>query len=190
MEKSSSETSSQKIRGELLMRYSVKIDDKEFDIDIEYKSEKYYATINGKEVIIESHQLADSRSIMLLNNKSFEVDVRSNGYDNAKTVFVLGQEIPVEIENYNLAQLKKKAGMSSTAKMDLSLKAPMPGLVLEFKVAVGDTVKKGDPLVIIEAMKMENVIKASGDAVIESIAIDAGQSVEKGDLILEFAKNE
>ncbi len=172
------------------MRYSVKIEDKEFDIHIEYKSEKYIATIDGKEVLVDSHKLGESRSIMLLNNKSFEVDVRSNGYDNSKTVFVLGQEIPVEIENYNLAQLKKKAGMSSSTKMDLTLKAPMPGLILEFKVSVGDSVKKGDPLVIIEAMKMENVIKAAGDAVVKSISAESGQSVEKGDLILEFESDE
>ncbi len=168
------------------MRYFVKIEDREFDIEIEYKSEKYYATINGKEVIIDSHKLGESRSIMLLNNKSFEVDVRSNGYDSSKTVFVLGQEIPVEIENYNLAQLKKKAGMSSSAKMDLTIKAPMPGLILELKVAVGDSVKKSDPLVIIEAMKMENVIKSSGEGVIKNIIVENGQSVEKGDTILEF----
>ena len=168
------------------MRYFVKIENKEFDIDIKYKSEKYYATINGKEVVIDSHRLGESRSIMLINNLSFEVDVRSNGYDRSKSVFVLGQEISVEIENYNLAQLKKKAGMSSSAKMDLTLKAPMPGLILELKKAVGDSVKKGDPLVIIEAMKMENVIKASGDGIIKSIKVENGQSVEKGDMILEF----
>ncbi len=61
------------------MRYFVKIENKEFDIDIKYKSEKYYATINGKEVVIDSHKLGESRSIMLINNLSFEVDVRSNG---------------------------------------------------------------------------------------------------------------
>ena len=168
------------------MRYLVKIENKEFDIDITYKSEKYIALINGKEIIVESHTLGESQSIMFLNNKSFEVDVRSNGYDTSKTVFVLGQEIPVEIENYNLAQLKKTAGMNSKAKMETTLKAPMPGLILECKVAVGDSVKKGDPLVIIEAMKMENVIKAAGDATIKKISVTNGKSVEKGDLILEF----
>lgn len=172
------------------MRYLVKIEDKEFDIDIIYKSEKYVATIDGKEVVIDSHNLGDSRSIMLIDNSSFEVDVRSNGYDSSKTVFVLGQEIRVDIENYNLAQLKKTAGMSIGSKMESNLKAPMPGLVLELKVSAGDTVQKGDPLVIIEAMKMENVIKASGDSVIKSIAVTNGKSVEKGDILLEFDTNE
>lgn len=168
------------------MRYLVKIEDKEFDIDISYKSENYIANVNGKEIIVESHKLGESQSIMLIDNNSFEVDVRSNGYDTSKTVFVLGEEIPVEIENYNLAQLKKTAGMNSKPKMDKTLKAPMPGMILELKVAVGDAIKKGDPLVIIEAMKMENVIKASGEATIKKIAINNGQSVEKGDLLLEF----
>lgn len=168
------------------MRYMVKVDDKEFDVDIEYRSEKYYAKINNKEVEIIANKLGESRSIMLMNGLSFEVDVRSDGYDSAKTVFVLGQEIPVEIENYNLAQLKKTAGMSSGGKMETTLKAPMPGMILDMKVSVGDTVKKGDPLVIIEAMKMENILKSAGDGTIKEIHVSKGNSVEKDDKILEF----
>lgn len=168
------------------MRYMVKVDDKEFDVDIEYRSEKYFAKINGKEVEIIANKLGESRSIMLMNGLSFEVDVRSNGYDSSKTVFVLGQEIPVEIENYNLAQLKKTAGMSSGKKMETVLKAPMPGMILDVKVSPGDTVKKGDPLIIIEAMKMENILKAAGDGTIKQIYVSSGKSVEKDDKILEF----
>lgn len=169
-----------------MTRYLVIIDDKEFDIELEYKSEKYTAVINGKEVVIESHLLGENRSIIFVDGKSLEVDVRSNGYDSTRTVFILGQEIPVTIENYNLAQLKKTAGMSSKKKMDKILKAPMPGLVLELKKSKGSKVKKGEPLLIIEAMKMENVIKASGDGVIKEIAVKAGQSVEKDDQLMEF----
>ena len=168
------------------MRYLVHVGETEFDIDIEYRSEKYYARINGKDVEISANKLGDSRSIMLMNGLSFEVDVRSDGYDAEKSVFVLGQEIPVEIENYNLAQLKKTAGMSSVSKMETTLRAPMPGMILDVKVARGDVVKKGDPLVIIEAMKMENIIKATGDGTIKAISVTAGKSVEKDDTILEF----
>lgn len=167
-------------------RYLVKIEDREYDIELEYRSEKYYAVINGREVEIECNTLGESRSIMLLDGVSLEVDVRTNGYDTSRNIFMLGHEIPVEIENYNLAQLKKAAGYSSGAKMDTKIKAPMPGLVLDVKVNAGDSVKKGDPLLIIEAMKMENIIKSSGEGVIKKIAVKAGQSVEKDDLMVEF----
>lgn len=167
-------------------RYLVKIDDTEYDIELTYRSEKYYAIINGREMEVNCTKLGESRSIMLIDDKSLEVDIRSNGYDQSKTAFILGQEIPVEIENYNLAQLKKTAGMSGESTMSKQLKAPMPGLVLVIKAAVGDSVKKGDPLIIIEAMKMENIIKASGDGVIKNIAVEDGQSVEKDIVLMEF----
>ena len=167
-------------------RYLVKIENSEYDINLEYRSEKYYAVINGREVEIDCTKLGESRSILLIDGQSLEVDVRANGYDSSRTAFIRGQEIPVEIEDYNLAQLKKTAGMSSQSKMDSVLKAPMPGLILDVKVQPGEAVTKGKPLVIIEAMKMENIIKASGNGTVKSITVKKGESVEKDDKLLEF----
>ena len=62
----------------------------------------------------------------------------------------------------------------------------MPGLIYEIKVKVGDEVKKGDVLLILVAMKMENAIKAIGDGIVKSIKTNIGDSVEKGRLIIEF----
>jgi biotin carboxyl carrier protein len=67
-----------------------------------------------------------------------------------------------------------------------TIKAPMPGLVLQVSVEVGQSVQKGDTLLILEAMKMENVIKAAGDAVIKHIHAKQGAAVEKGQLLLEM----
>jgi len=67
------------------------------------------------------------------------------------------------------------------------LKAPMPGLVLNILVKVGDTVRKNDPLLVLEAMKMENLIKAPGDAVVTQVHAVQGRAVEKGQLLLSFA---
>ncbi len=61
--------------------------------------------------------------------------------------------------------------------------APMPGKILDIKVNVGDTVKKGSVIVILEAMKMENEIVASSDGVVASINVSKNQSVEPGDTI-------
>jgi biotin carboxyl carrier protein len=62
----------------------------------------------------------------------------------------------------------------------------MPGLVLSINIAVGDVLAKGETILILEAMKMENLIKATSDVTIKSIAINQGQAVVKGQLLVEF----
>ncbi|MBK7268205.1 MAG: acetyl-CoA carboxylase biotin carboxyl carrier protein subunit [Flavobacteriales bacterium] len=94
--------------------------------------------------------------------------------------------VALEDERAHLMQtlgLDKRAGMVSP-----ELKAPMPGLVLNVLVKVGDAVRKNDPVLVLEAMKMENVIKAPGDAVVAQVHAVQGKAVEKGQLLLLFAK--
>lgn len=67
-----------------------------------------------------------------------------------------------------------------------AIKAPMPGLILEIAVAVGQEVKENDPLLILEAMKMENSFLSPRDGVIKSIAVEKGHAVDKGQLLIEF----
>ncbi len=167
-------------------RYMVNVSGKEFDIELEYRSEKYYATINGEEIEISSFILGESRSLLLIGGKSLEIDVRANGYDSRKTVFIKGQEIPVDIEEYHLARLRKTAGMAAGGVVEKTIKAPMPGLILDVKVAIGDKITKGQPVMIVEAMKMENIIKAPADGVVKEINVDNGNSIEKGDNLLEL----
>ncbi|WP_445724287.1 biotin/lipoyl-containing protein, partial [Flavobacterium sp.] len=66
------------------------------------------------------------------------------------------------------------------------IKAPMPGLILEINVEVGQSVKENDPLLILEAMKMENSFLSPRDGVIKSIAVEKGNAVDKGQLLVEF----
>jgi len=76
-------------------------------------------------------------------------------------------------------------GNANAAKVN-DIKAPMPGLIVDIKVQVGDTVKKGDTILILEAMKMENVLKASGEGKIKAIKVSAKQNVEKNQVMIEF----
>ena len=62
----------------------------------------------------------------------------------------------------------------------------MPGLVLQILVEAGQTVQKGEPLLILEAMKMENVLKASGEGQVKSVNVQKGMAVDKGHLLLEM----
>jgi biotin carboxyl carrier protein len=66
------------------------------------------------------------------------------------------------------------------------MKAPMPGLVLDIKVATGDVIKKGDAVVVLEAMKMENNLKSPGDGTVKKVSVNKGQAVEKNQVLIEF----
>jgi len=169
-----------------MSRYLVNIEGQEYDIELVYRSEKYYALLGDKEVEVSLHQLGESRALVLIDGTSYEIDVRHNGYDNKKVVFMKGMEIVADVEDYNLAQLRKTAGISSEGALGKYLKAAMPGLVVEVGVKSGDVIKKGQSLLIIEAMKMENIIKAPGDGIVKAIHVEAGMSVDKGDNLLEF----
>ncbi|MBT8189874.1 MAG: acetyl-CoA carboxylase biotin carboxyl carrier protein subunit [Saprospiraceae bacterium] len=67
------------------------------------------------------------------------------------------------------------------------LKAPMPGLILEIQVSEGQDIEEGDTLLILEAMKMENVIKAPGSGKVKRILLEKGAKVDKNEVIIEMA---
>ncbi len=108
-----------------------------------------------------------------INKKSYQVKVNNNLYD-------------INILN-DLDTLIKDMGFSiGSTKHINSIKAPMPGLILDFNVKVGDEVKENDTLLILEAMKMENIITSPRDGVIKSISAKKGDPVEKNQLLIEF----
>jgi biotin carboxyl carrier protein len=83
--------------------------------------------------------------------------------------------------------LLEKLGMKNMgAKKMNNLKAPMPGLITKIMVKEGDEIKQGEPLLILEAMKMENVFKAAADVKIKSVKIAEKQAVEKGAELITF----
>jgi biotin carboxyl carrier protein len=88
-------------------------------------------------------------------------------------------------DQYDL--LLDKLGLSNLNAAKVSdIKAPMPGLVLKVFVEEGMEVKKGDNLFILEAMKMENIIKAPADVTVKTVKIKPGDKVEKGQVLLMF----
>jgi biotin carboxyl carrier protein len=79
-------------------------------------------------------------------------------------------------------------GLSNATEQKINqVKAPMPGLVLRVLVEPGQKVTKGEPLLVLEAMKMENMIKAPGDAIVSSVKAQLGQAVEKNQILIDFS---
>lgn len=120
-------------------------------------------------------------------NKTF----RGEWIDFQKETKLATIKINHTLFNVSLTQpidaLLEKLGMGgSSSKKIKNLKAPMPGLVRQILVQVDEEVTKDTPLLILEAMKMENVIKAQGEGKIKSIQVNQGQAVEKSTLLVEF----
>jgi len=160
---------------------------------------------NKKEFKVDIDKTGDSG---LLNGEGFEWDViktKGNSYSvikdnksyNLEVLEVIAEEksflIKVDGIKYQFNakdkydELLHSLGMDATVSKKVSdLKAPMPGLVLEVSVEGGQSVSKGDALLILEAMKMENVIKSPTDGVIKSISVNKGETVEKNQIILNF----
>lgn len=102
-------------------------------------------------------------------------------------------EIKINNKTYNLQVkdkydlLLEKMGISEIVLNKVNdVKAPMPGLIVSIYVQEGQEVNAGDPLLILEAMKMENVIKASGAGIVKSIHVKKGESVEKNKVLIRF----
>ena len=97
-----------------------------------------------------------------------------------------GEDFVVKIKN-NLDQIIDSMGLSKPKTHKLkSIKAPMPGLVIEINIVEGQEVKENEKLLILEAMKMENVIKIPHDAVIKKVCVGKGQAVDKGQILVEL----
>lgn len=110
------------------------------------------------------------------------VDVRAR----VVTLRVDGRRHTVDLRS-PLDQLIESLGMEAEPKPVLTeIRAPMPGLVLRVEVADGQEVEAGDTLLVLEAMKMENAIKASAAGLVKHVNVIAGAAVEKGALLIEF----
>ncbi|MBB6004359.1 acetyl-CoA carboxylase biotin carboxyl carrier protein subunit [Arcicella rosea] len=124
---------------------------------------------------------------ILYKNRSYNAEVLEADYQ-AKT-FLLSlnkKQIVVNVKD-RFDMLLEQLGMTDAANAKVNdLKAPMPGLIVAIQVQVGDSIKKGDSLLILEAMKMENVLKATGDGKVKSIKVNNKQNVEKNQVLIEF----
>ena len=157
------------------------------DQSFEISDEKGEISVNNQSFSWDFRDISKNHFHIIKDNQSYNAELVEANYD--EKIFKL--KINGTIHTVNLKNrtdlLLEKMGMSSAASAKLNnLKAPMPGLIYEMKVKVGDEVKKGDVLLILVAMKMENAIKAAGDGIVKSIKTNTGDSVEKGQLIMEF----
>ena len=132
-------------------------------------------------------KLSDRTFHLLHNNQSFTAEVVTIDASEKTVSLKINQHIHQIVLKDRFDLLLEQMGMSQTASAKLNdLKAPMPGMIGSVNVQPGDMVKKGDSLLILEAMKMENIIKATGEGTVKMIRIAKGDRVEKNQVLIEF----
>lgn len=104
----------------------------------------------------------------------------------AYTLWIDGHRFVVEALDERTRAIRDLTGAATAAAGPKPLVAPMPGLIVRIHVAVGDHVEVGRPLVAMEAMKMENELRAPSAGVVKAIAVTPGQPVEKGAVLVEM----
>ena len=173
------------------MYFEAVLKNKKYKVDVHEEKNHWKVSLQqeGKEwthyeISKNDYKSAEEYVSFLFHGKSYLIDVL--GQDTEYTVFTRNSFRAIKIFNDEMLlheSLKKGGGFGA----DAVLKAGMPGKIIEIFVKEGDEVKAGKPLLIMEAMKMENEMRASADVKIKKVRVKQGDSVETGAVLIEFA---
>ena len=164
--------------------YKVKVDNK---YDFNFEKTQGVWQLEGKDIAFDMIELGKTSFHVIKDNKSYTVEIVNHNVAEKSFQIKVNQTI------YNLNvkdkydELLHQLGLDKAMVTKVSnIKAPMPGLVLNILVEDGQEIKKGDALIVLEAMKMENILKSPTDGKVKKVAVKKGVAVEKGQILIEF----
>lgn len=159
-------------------------------------SNSYKLSVNNQNIFdlsendlkkLDAINVENSKFHVIKAHNPYKVEIISSNFHSKKyTIKVNKNTYEVAISDVLDILIKSMGIEVGKNKVVNVIKAPMPGLILEISVKVGQTVKENDPLLILEAMKMENSFLSPRDGIIKSIAVVKGNAVDKGQLLIEF----
>ncbi len=162
-----------------------KVNEQEFSIK-ESPDKAFSYEVNGRPVELDAYMNRNGMLCFLYNNYSYQAELISyNENDKLAVIKLNNARYEVKLKD-DTDLLLEELGISNKTQKVQNIKAPMPGLVLDVKVKEGDEVKKGDGLLVLEAMKMENLIKAQADGKVKKVHIAKGAKVEKNQPMIEM----
>ncbi len=164
---------------------------------------KYFVTVAGKELVAEldGERLTVDGTVvtaahlnplpgtpirhLVTDGASHTLAVEQTGRGQW-AIGHLGEHFEAEVVDERTRHIRSLTGTGQQGSGPTTLKAPMPGLVVRVAVEEGAKVEAGTPLVVLEAMKMENELRATAPGVVKGVKVKAGQAVEKGQVLVEF----
>jgi biotin carboxyl carrier protein len=162
------------------MKYITTVGDKQFLVEI---IDDRHVSVDGKVYEVDFESVSGQPVYSLIvDGKSHESYVAQ--VDDIWQVLMRGRLYPVSVEDEREQRLRAAAGGGVAETGEFHLKAPMPGLVVTIPVSEGQEVRKGQVLLILESMKMQNELKSPRDGKVNRIKVKAGESVEQRQTLL------
>jgi biotin carboxyl carrier protein len=161
------------------VKYLTTVNDKTFEVEI---SADGRILVNGEERAVDFVSITESLYSALINQRSVEAVVEQ--HDSLYQVQFFGDVYEVEVLDERDQRLMRAAGGVGVGQGELSIKSPMPGLILAIRVQEGQAVEKGTPLFVLESMKMENEIKSPRAGTVGRIQVSKGDSVEQNKVLM------
>jgi acetyl/propionyl-CoA carboxylase alpha subunit len=165
------------------MKYFVRIGETQHEVVLDGET----VTLDGKELRAHIEDIPGTPLQMLsVGNERFRMLARRGAARGSYDVSIEGHRLSIEALDERARVIRELSGASKARAGAANLMAPMPGLIVRITVKEGDAVRAGQGLVVMEAMKMENELRASVNATVKRVAVTAGSAVEKGALLLEL----
>jgi biotin carboxyl carrier protein len=162
------------------MKYITTVNDQEYIIEIDQEDQ---ITVNDQEYRVDFQQLSEGSILsLLLNHHSLEAIVEERG--QSWEVLIHGELYSVKVQDERAYRLAKARGMTTEVTGEANVISPMPGLIIEVPVEAGQYIKKGDQVIILESMKMENELRAPRDGTVKKVWVTKGASVEKNEVLV------
>jgi biotin carboxyl carrier protein len=163
------------------MKFVATIGDQVEAVDITGSDGRYRVTIGDQVWEVDARAIAPGSYSLLVGGVSHTADVTEQ--ESRSVVHVDGETYAVQVEEHTRYMIRTQGGKTAPGGAH-TLTAPMPGRITHVAVQPGDAVASGDTLLVIEAMKMENELKASAAGRVIEVRVAAGQAVNAGDVLL------
>ena len=164
------------------MKLHAKIGDNKHEIEIKRDGRRLTAAVDGREYELEVSEPETNVLLFKHENKIYEAVVSPAAPGRSTHVRVGSEEFDVKL--IDPKRLRGAKGDDADASGKAEIKTAMPGKVVRILVSQGDTVQKGDGVIVVEAMKMQNEMKAPKDGVIAEMRFSEGDSVSAGDVLV------
>lgn len=164
------------------MKLAAETNDEKHEITLKQEGEKISAEIDGRLYELEAQEVEPNVYLLKHENKIYQVFVSPTQNSGEPFSATVGNN-NFEIKIFDPKRLRSSAGAAGSADGTAEIKTAMPGKIVRILVEAGDEIKKGDGLIIVEAMKMQNEMKSPKDGTVKEIRFTEGATVNAGEIL-------